>query len=169
MECSKVLLKKELLEKLDDIAQKERVQSEELLESVVVQFLANYDENNGLIIQERRCAPRLRASVQAVVCVKEREGGTTLYQSVVIEDVSPDGFLINCRKGKLVGCVSGEYTTGFVFDVLVDVKDSVPIQFQCKATRIELVGEVLYIGSLVTTNSPENKNCYDIFYQQLTT
>lgn len=149
----------DLARRLDVIAAKSEFSPDELLKSIVGQYVNRHESSQEG--EERRAFRRVDISIPAMIYVEEDGGTSVRYQPATIRDVSPGGMRVVCSGRKLCGRLASEYSPDLMFEVIFSFSEQMrPMRFRCKAARIELVGEELHIGARIIESGAEGRELY---------
>lgn len=150
----------ELAEKLEIIAAEVASSPEELLRSIVSQFVGRHtgfaDSDS-----ERRAFERVDISIPAMLYVEEDGGASVRYQPASIRDVSPGGMRVVCTGSSLCGRLISDFSADFEFEVIFSFSEEMkPVRFRCRAARIEVLEEELHIGARIVGSDAEGQALY---------
>ncbi|CCH50113.1 PilZ domain-containing protein [Pseudodesulfovibrio piezophilus] len=151
----------ELALDLETIAKELGTPPEALLEAIVEEYI-HTQQSPCATEEERRSFQRVEVNVPAIIYIEEENGASVVYQPALLKDISPIGIRIVCSGKKLCGRVITDYPVGLRFEIIFAFTDDMdPIRFQCVARRIEVMGEELQLGALITGSSDEGQKAYE--------
>lgn len=158
---NKYYLSGELAKRLEIIAGEVDSTPEDLLKSIVCQYVGRH---SGFLksCDERRAFKRVDISIPAMVYLEEDGESSVRYQPAHIRDVSPGGMRVVCSGRKLGGRLASDCGTDFEFEVIFTFSEDMnPVRFRCRAVRLEVVEDEFHIGSRIIGSDVEGRDLYD--------
>ncbi|GFM33181.1 PilZ domain-containing protein [Desulfovibrio subterraneus] len=147
----------EIGRRLECAAEEMGIASQELLDGIVDQFLY-YRELSKTHGSDQRAFNRMHLSLPAMIYMKDTNGTHGKYQAATIRDISHIGLGLSCKDTAFGGTLRNSNSDTLDFEVFFSIgEDRLPLRFNCKAKRIDALGDELHVGAIFEMTDLDSK------------